>query len=243
MEEFDYSLNNETLEIFPAEFSVNPLVVYHGTTSYHSKNIEENGFRVNTPPYNIDHVKILVETLKSIDFSKYDVKKGVLNWTTSFGIEHYLDAIDKKEFRISFSPVSYACVAYTKSQTKGGQAFRDIREAKAIIEFAIQNDPSLEKKVPDEIPLLFSELNKVDNSQGIIYAVKLPKELTGIECDLNNVVYANRDIPKENIIGKIHIPENPTELEIEQNAIKQKIKSKLHGNGGLGVIIWRKQNE
>lgn len=239
MKEFDYSLNNETLEIFPAEFSENPLIVYHGTTSYHSKNIEENGFRVNTPPYNIDQVKILVDTLKSTDFSKYDVKKGFHNWTTAFGIEHYLDA----KFRISFSPVSYACAAYTRSLTKGGQAFRDIREAKTIIEFAIKNDPSLEKKVPDEVSLLFSELNKVDNSQGVIYAVKLSEELTGIECDLNNVVYANRDIPKEHIIGKIYIPENPSELEIEQNAINQKIKSKLHGNGGLGVIIWRKQNE
>jgi hypothetical protein len=243
MKEFDYSLNNETLEIFPAEFSKNPLIVYHGTTSYHSKNIEENGFCVNTPPYNIDKVKILVETLKSADFSKYDVKKGFLNWTTAFGIEHYLDAIEKKEFRTSFLPVSYACAAYTKSQTKGGQAFRDIREAKTIIEFAIQNDPSLENKVPDEVTLLFSELYKVDNSQGVIYAVKLPEELKGIECDINNVVYSNRDISKEHIIGKINIPENPTELEIEQNAINQKIKSKLHGNGGLGVIIWRKQNE
>lgn len=75
------------------------------------KVLKKKGFRVNTPPNIIEHVKILVKTLKSDDFSKYDVKKGFLNWTTAFGIEHYLDAIDKKEFRISFLPVSYACVA------------------------------------------------------------------------------------------------------------------------------------
>lgn len=43
MEEFDYSLNNETLEILPAEISSNPLIVYHGTTSYHSESIEKKG--------------------------------------------------------------------------------------------------------------------------------------------------------------------------------------------------------
>lgn len=229
MEEFDYSLSNETLEIFPAKISSNPLIVYHGTTSYHSENIETNGFIVNTPPYNIDHVKTLVNTLKSDDFSKYDVKKGFLNWTTAFGIEHYLDAIDKKEFRISFSPVSYACVGCTKAQTKGGQAFRDIREAKTIIDFAIQKDPSLEKKVPNEVSWLFSELDKVDNSQGVIYAVQLPESLIGVQCDLNNVIYANKDIPKEQIIGKVHIPESPSESKITQNTINQKLNISFMG--------------
>lgn len=97
--------------------------------------------------------------------------------------------------------------------------------------------------MPNEVSLLFSELDKVDNSQGVIYAVWLPESLIGIQYDLNNVIYANRDILKEQIIGKVHIPESPSESEIELNAIKQKIKSKLHVNGGLGVIIWRKQNE
>lgn len=243
MDEYQYELNNEKLEVFPDELVNDPLVVFHGTTTYHSENIENNGFHVNTTPYNIEPVKVLVETLKNQYFSKYDKKKGFFNWTTAFGIEHYLDAIEKREFRISFSPVSYACVSYTELQTKGGQAFRYIREARLIIDFAVKSEPSLEKIIPEEVKALFAELDEVDNSQGVIYAVRLSENLEGIECDLNNVVYSNKNISRNQIIGKVLIPENPTKLELEQNALKNKIKNKLHQNGGLAVIIWRKENE
>lgn len=243
MNEYEYKLDRDTLEIFPSEINANPLVVFHGTTSYHSENIERNGFCVNTTPYNIDHVEIIVNTLKNDPFSNFDKKKGFFNWTTSFGIEHYLGSIEKKEFRLSFSPVSYACVSFTESQTKGGQAFRDIREAKEVIDFAIRSDKSLEKLIPDEVNSLFMELEKIDKSQGVVYAIKLLDDLDGIECDMNNVVYSLKDISKEQIIGKVFIPATPTEYVLAQNALNNKIKTKLHNNGGLGVIIWRKQNE
>jgi len=243
MIEYQYQQDDENLEIVPKEVWTNPMVVFHGTTTYHSENIEKNGFIVNRPPYNIDHVEILVGILKSNDFSKFDHKKGFLNWTTAFGIEHYLDAIHKKEFRLSFSSLSSACVAFTTSIAKGGQAFRDIREAKQIFDFAINSDNSLENKIPNEVLLLFNELEKIEISQGVVYAIKLSDDLNGVECDINNVIYSSVSIPKELIIGKVLIPDSPDVLQIAQTKINDKIKSKLHTNGGLAIRIWRNQNK
>lgn len=241
MIEYPYQHDSENLEIVPKEIWTNPMIVFHGTTTYHSENIEKNGLIINTPPYNIDHVKILVGTLKSNDFSKFDTQKGFFKWTTAFGIEHYLDAIQKKEFRISFSPLSSACVAFTTSATKGGQAFRDIREAKQIIDSAINYDNSIASKIPNEINLLFNELEKVNKSHGVVYAIKLPDDLNGIECNMNNVIYSTVSIPKELIIGKVIIPDSPVELQIMQTKINDKIKTKLHTNGGLAIRIWNNQ--
>jgi hypothetical protein len=56
-------------------------------------------------------------------------KKGFFNWTTAFGVKHYLDSIEKQGFRLSFSPLSLVAALYTFSKTKGGQAFRDVRIA------------------------------------------------------------------------------------------------------------------
>jgi hypothetical protein len=236
-----YQLDNINLEIVPQDIWSNPLNVFHGTTTYHSERIENKGFIVNSAPYNIEDVKILVQTLKSPDFEKYDLKKGYFNWTTAFGIEHYLDALEKKEFRLSFTPVSLASAQYTFAETKGGQALRDIREAKKILDFALIQNQSLEDKIPEEVIHLFDVIQEIDNSIGVVYVVRLPDDLNGIECDMNNVIYSNLSIPRERIIGKILIPNQLTELELDKNLINNKIKSKLHTNGGLGIQIYRNQ--
>lgn len=241
MKEYKYLHDSSNLEIVPIEIWGNPMNVFHGTTTYHSESIEKNGLIVNSAPYNINHVKVLVNTLKSSDFSKFDSKKGFFNWTTAFGIEHYLDAIEKKEFRLSFSPLSSACVSYTISATKGGQAMRDIRQAKEIFDLAVKIDSALADKIPNEVHLLFAELEKIERSKGVVYIIQLPEELNGIECDINNVIYSSVSIPSELIIGKVLIPDSPMELSIDQNLIKEKIKSKLHTNGGLAIKIFRKQ--
>lgn len=117
---FPFSIDKLNLEIVPQEIWSNPLIVFHGTNAYHSYRIEESGFIVNSALYQIDKVKILVETLKSNDFSKYDEKKGSFNCTTAIGIEHYLDRIEKGKFRLSFSPLSIVAAQYSFSETKGG---------------------------------------------------------------------------------------------------------------------------
>lgn len=238
-----YQLDNINLEIVPQEIWSNPLNVFHGTTTYHSKSIEKNGFIVNSAPYNIEYVKILVQTLISLDFEKYDLKKGFFNWTTAFGIEHYLDALEKKEFRLSFTPLSLASAQYTFSETKGGQAVRDIREAKKIFDLAIIENKSLEDKIPEEVLQLFDIVQEIDNSSGIVYVVQLPNHLNGIECDMNNVIYSSLSIPKELIIGKVLIPNQLNELEFDKTLINNKIKSKLHTNGGVALQIWRNQEK
>ncbi|WDF61034.1 hypothetical protein PQ462_06620 [Flavobacterium sp. KACC 22758] len=243
MKQIPYQFDNINLEIVPQEIWSNPMNVFHGTTTYHSNSIEKNGFKSNWAPYNVEHVKILVETLKSTDFEKYDLKKGFLDWTTAYGIEHYLDALEKKEFRISFTPLSLASAQYTLSKTKGGQAFMAIREAKEIIDLALTKNESLKDKIPNEVVELFNEIKEIDNSNGIVYIVQLPKDLNGIECSINNVIHSNVEISKGQIIGKVLIPNLLKEFETDKDLIDNKIKSKLHTNGGLAIQILRNEEK
>lgn len=239
MKVFPFSIDNINLEIVPKEICSNPMIVFHGTSSYHSNRIEENGFIVNSVPYEIDKVRILVETLKSNDFSKFDKKKGFLKWTTAFGIEHYLDAIEKGEFRLSFTPLSLAAALYSFSETKGGQALRDIRIAKQIIETAVEHDNSLQEKIPVEVIQLIELLSEIDNSNSVVYAVQLTDNLEGIECDMNNVIYSNISIPKELIVGKVLVPNSFGQNTFDKKLIDNRIKAKLHTNRGLGIRTWR----
>lgn len=239
MKFFSFSIDNLNLEIVPQEIWSNPMIVYHGTSVYHSNRIEESGFIVNLVPYEIDKVKILVETLKSNDFSKYDEKKGFFNWTTAFGIEHYLDAIKKGEFRLSFTPSSLVAAQYTFSETKGGQALRDIRVAKQIFETAVKRDNSLQEKIPIEVIQLFELVSEIDNSNSVVYAVQLTDDLQGIECDMNNVIYSNISIPKELIVGKVLVPNSFGQNVFDKKLIDNRIKAKLHTNRGLGIRIWQ----
>ncbi len=240
MDIFEYNHNSQSLEIFPEKIFSDPLIVFHGTCSYHSNNIENNGLIVNTAPYNIEQVMILVDLLKSEDFSKYDIKKVFFNSTVAEGIEHYLDSIITKNFRLSFSCLSSECVSFSFSDKKGGQAFHEIREAKQIIESAIIENDSLKKTIPTEIINLFDELKKIDSSDGVVYAIKLPQKLDGITCE-NNVIYSTKSIPVENIIGKLIIPNNPAELHIERSRFTSMIQNKLFKGGGINQILWRYQ--
>jgi hypothetical protein len=239
MKDFSFIIDDINLEIVPEEIWSNSMVVFHGTSAYHSRSIEEKGFSVNSPPYDIDSVKILVETLKSNEFSQYDEKKGFFNWTTAFGIEHYLDAIEKKEFRLSFTPLSLAAAQYSFSETKGGQALRDIRVAKQIFDTAVKQNNSLQEKIPNEVIQLFEIVTEIDNSDSVVYAVQIPNDLKGIECDMNNVIYSKFSIPNALIIGKVLVPSSFGQTIFDKKLIDDRIKAKLHTNGGLAIRIWR----
>jgi hypothetical protein len=238
MRVFPFSLDNINLEIVPHDIWSNPMIVFHGTSVYHSASIEEKGFIVNSPPYEIEKAKILVNTLMNNDFAIYDEKKGLFNWTTALGIKHYLDSIENEGFRLSFSPLSLVAAQYTLSETKGGQALRDIRVAKQIFETALQQDFSLQEKIPNEVKQLFDLVSEIDNSDSVVYVIQLTDDLKGIECDMNNVIYSKRTIPKELVIGKVIVPSSFVQNTIDKKLIDCRIKTKLHTNRGLGIKIW-----
>ncbi|HEY1039515.1 MAG TPA: hypothetical protein VGF30_08935 [Bacteroidia bacterium] len=243
MQILNYNHNALTLEIFPAEIYSDPLIVYHATISSHSYSIENNGFIVNIPPYPIVNAQSLINFLQSPQISKYDLPKGFWKWTIAQGIEHYLDSIQKDEFSISFASLSSACVSYAFSETKGGQAFRDIREAKQLIDDLMNKNIIQQNIVPQEVIDLFSQLESLEQSTGVVYAVRLPGNLDGIECSAFNVVHSRKSLPVASIVAKIILPPNPTELSISPDLLKDKNKEKLHTNNGIAVQLWRNQME
>jgi len=64
MTEYPFNFDRENFEIFPKEIWSNKLIVFHGTTTFHSQSIESLGFNKNFIPFNISFVEKLVETLK-----------------------------------------------------------------------------------------------------------------------------------------------------------------------------------
>lgn len=212
MNEFAYIFNEIDCEVFPLSITQNKLIVYHGTCEYHSKSIEENGFVVNTAPYDILHAKKLIDILESEDFLIYDVPKGILKWTIAMSMKHYIEGIEKNEFKLSFSSLSTNCVSYTYGSNRGGQAMNDIREARQIIEESIKNNDSLKSKIPNEVNVLFDEISIIDKSKGVIYAIQLPEDLRGIEY-YGEIIYSSISINKDCIVGKVIIPDEILDIE------------------------------
>ncbi len=238
--QYEYQFDPAYLEIFPSEIFSDNSVVFHGTNEYHSLNIEKNGFVVNTSAYNLEQAQKLVELLEHPDVSKYDVKKGFFQWTTAHGARHYMESIEKNSFRLSFSALSSACIAFTEGPRKGGQAFADIRQAREIISRAmIEHKNSI--VIPPEINDLFQQLNHIDQSRNVIYAIRLPKDLDGITCE-NNVIYSKKSISADNIVGKVIIPdEEGLRLSAIKASINQKLKEKLFHNAGLAIRLHRNE--
>ncbi len=123
---------------------------------------------------------------------------------------------------------------------RGGQALKDIRIAKQIFETAISNNNNLKDKIPNELNTLFDLVTEIDISDSIVYAVKIPDDLKGIECDINNVIYSNISMPKELILGKVLVPSSFGQNTFKKILIDKMIKKKLHTNDGLAIRIWKK---
>lgn len=236
MKIIEYEFDIENLEILAKAIWSKPNIVFHGTTSYHSDNIEKNGFVVNHIPFDIDKVKILIKVLETDGFSKYDDVTGNLNTTTVEGIRNYINTIENRDLRLSFTPLSYLSARYSSSETKGGQIFRLIRKAKMIIDVAIKEN-KLEDQVPEEVYDIFTLLNDIDNSDSIVYVIELSKDLVGIECDVNNVIHSSNSLSPEHIIGKVIVPSSFGMNVVEEEKIKLKLRSKLYFNNGIGLRI------
>ncbi|MGC4041972.1 MAG: hypothetical protein QM710_14605 [Flavobacterium sp.] len=236
---FPYKLNSEDWEIFPEEICSDPYVVFHGTSSFHSQNIEQNGWIKGHSPYDVEDASELASVLELPLIKPFD-KAIIWDLTTAKTIRNYVAANKFDQFRLSFTYLSSLGVLFSTGKSKGGQTIGNIRNAKEIIENATIVNPSLEGIVSNPINKLFNLAEEIDKKNGVVYALKLPKELDGIT-EEHGVIHSISSIPKEFIVGKVIIPDDVDLSTLDRNFLKERNRIKLNKAGHLGIILGRRK--
>jgi hypothetical protein len=239
---YDYQFDQENLEIFPKEIWSDPYVIFHGTSEYHSSDIENNGIIKGKSPFDVDIARKLIELLELDDFKKYDFPKNIAQLTTARGLNGYLYSIENVNFRLSFSYLSYACVLYSSGGFKGGLSLHYINEARDIINHAVSNNAMLKSIIEDDIFYLFNKVDQILNSRGVVYAIKVPKTLDGLEMG-TGAIHSTLSILKEYIIGKVIVPNNIELNQLDHSMISSKHTLKLNqSSSSIGVLIEKKNH-
>lgn len=237
MPTFDYNLDIDNLEIFPNDIWQDPNVVFHGTSEYHSQEIERNGFIPATAPFDLNDARELVRVLQLPEITQFD-RPQAFGMTVSRTLNSYIFGIENNDFRLSFAYLSYLCVFFSTGQSKGGQTFGNVREAKSIIQQAIQANQAVEGMITEPINRLFELETDVANANGVVYAVRLEAPYGGITEEYGNI-HSTVPISANNIIGKVILPNDIDMNEFAIQAVKQRNQQKLIKPGHLGIILNR----
>ena len=238
MTQFDYIFDEDNLEIFPKEIWENPYVVFHGTSEFHSSNIEKNGLIKATSPFDIKEAEELLRVLNLPQVSQFDQPKTFLNLTVRNTLASYVFGIQNNDFRLSFAYLSYLCVFFSTGKLIGGQTFGNIREAQIILKKAIAYYPEISSQLTEPIIRLFKLGDEIAKTNGVVYAIKLKPPFTGI-MEEYGTIHSEFSIDKDSIIGKVILPSNIDTLGIDIALVKKRNQSKLIKNGHLGIILER----
>ena len=239
---YNYNLDRINLEIFPPEIWENPNIIFHGTSEYHSQQVERNGFVPATSPFNMDDARELIRVLQLPEIIPFD-RPQLFGMTVSRSLNSYIFGIENNDFRLSFAYLSYLCVYYSTGRLKGGQTFGNVRQAKVIIEEAIQTNPEVEEYITEPINRLFQLESDVADANGVVYAVKIEEPYNGIAMEYGNI-HSTLAIPPNRIIGKVILSDDINLNEFTIDIAKQRNKQKLIKPNHLGIILNRmKLNE
>lgn len=244
MIEFPFNFDRTVLEVFPASIWDNSLIVYHGTSSYYSGQIEKNGFTRGHCPFDPALGRQLVALLRHSEVCSYDPPSGALQMNVAAIIEQYLNNISVG-IRLSFSPLSGQAALYATGALKGGQILGQIRSAQQIIARCLDDRGSA--KVPIEISAavstiepLFKMADEVMTSPGVVYAVQLPDSLEGIQVDLN-IVYSTMDLPATSLVGKVMVPGSETRDSLGASSHHRRISQKLADHKSIRPVLMRRE--
>lgn len=237
METYEYNLDNINLEIFPLGIWKDPHIVFHGTSEFHSEQIERSGFVPATSPFNLEDARELIRVLQLPDIAKFD-KANILGLNISRTLNSYVFGIENKDFRLSFAYLSNLSVGFAMGQSKGGQTLGNIREAKVIIQQAIQANPDLAREITEPINRLFQLETDVANGNGVVYAVKLEPPFSGITEEYGNI-HSTVAIPSNRIVGKVILPNDIDPANFNIKILKAANKQKLVKPGHLGILLNR----
>jgi hypothetical protein len=241
IQEYPFHLYEPFLEIFPGQYSNDPLIVYHGTSALNSERIENNGLVAGIAPFEIADAIDLINLLRRPEFLPFDVPKGVFRQNIAQGLEHYIQYIQSGTARISFTSLSFAATTFAFGDLKGGQALRYIGEARSILQNAVFKDISLHTLIPESVLRLITYYEQVQNNDGVVYAIGIPRDLTKFQLE-NNVLYTAKSIPQNSILAKVVIHDIPN---ISLKIINDKLKEKLLKSTnpvGLQILFGRKLN-
>lgn len=242
MKIYDYFFDHDNLEVFPRDIWEDPDVVFHGTSDYHSNEIEKNGFIPATPPFELDDAKELIRVLQLPDIQEFDSPDS-FGMRLSQYLSSYVIGIENNDFRLSFAYLSYICVIFASGPSKGGQTLGNIRRAKEIINRASQTNPDTKALITEPVKKLWKLENEIANAKGVIYAVKLSSPYKGISEEYGNI-HSSAPIAKENIIGKVILPNGINTENQDIASLKERNRIKLMLPGKLGTTLYNKnQND
>jgi hypothetical protein len=240
MNEYAYTLNPITFEIFPTEVYSNRFVVFHGTSSVYSDFIEKDGLIVGHAPFDLEVGEELIKLLELTEVKPYDKTKGIMNMNAAQGLKQYIQHRRALGARLSFSYLSYNCVLFAHGRLKGGQILGTLSDAKSALESAIAEDVIDKKIIPEQVHKILALSNVHSTAPGVVYAIKLPTDLTGVSVE-SLVIQSSNSVTVQNIIGKVVIPADFDETTFDRKLSSEKNKAKLYKAGGLGAELHRRE--
>ena len=110
-----------------------------------------------------------------------------------------------------------------------------------ILHSAVFKDVSLYALIPESVLRLIAYYEYVQNNDGVVYAIRIPDDLTNLELE-NNVLYTAGSISQNSILAKVVVREIPN---ISLKHINDKLKEKLLKSTnpvGLQILFGRKLN-
>ncbi len=122
--EFDPSLLNEKVQLFPDEIENDPWVVYHGTSNIFEPNIDEYGFQWESSMATKEEVSNVVDIFTEMNWGGND--RGALAVLKPFSLEHDFALGNSKP--IYFAESSYRAMLYATHDFAGGETARALRK-------------------------------------------------------------------------------------------------------------------
>ena len=195
----DYSFNKEFLEknhfFFPHEVESNKFYMFHGTSSFFSDSIEKNGFNLETPILNTEHLNNIL-----LLAHQYNSDSVIYNLTKQIK-DH-----NNKTKTLSLGLTSGFCTKYVSFPFKGGQILSTINK---LVDLLIDT----EKEKTNAINITFlnyikAHIQEIKSCSGVIYILNVQK-CEEIDFEVrNDYGLIKRNIPSELIVGKMIIPNN-----------------------------------
>lgn len=226
IQSFKFELDWDNYEIFPRNIWTNPYVVFHGTSSYYSNDIEDKGFLRGFCPFDLNLVTELIRVLQ---------ENVPLSEKVASDLDFYVRGQQRAPLRLSFFYRSYTCALYADGSFKGGQIFTHVKEAFNLLK------PHMDYLSSSPLTELFNILMQIKSQPGIIYAVQLPNDLEGISAELG-VIYSKGNISRDLIIGKVLLPNQLQTPELSLGESRKVNISKINKPGNLGPILYRRYN-
>ena len=221
---------------FPEELQLDPLVLYHGTSSSYESNIDTRGL---LPGKSLFDVKDLVEIVKIFaDMGWAGINTGSLGTLKPFSVDHDFAQVGGKPLFLAESArraASYASLDYA-----GGEIARSVRNCfddlwAYLDDSSVSDDHMREMQeavafckrmgaAPHPVPIITMEEIRarlialedvrsvalqieMAHTYGVVYAVKFNvSDLAASKISLSMGVMCADPIPLEKIVGKTFIP-------------------------------------